>query len=46
MANALGLSENATQQLQANLADERPQLDRLQNITHGFDLQQLQQQTQ
>lgn len=46
MGNALELPENAIQSLQANLSDEREQLDRLQNASHSMDLRQLRQQNQ
>lgn len=46
MANALELSEDAVQSLQANLSDEREQLDRLENISHSMDLKSLRQQSQ
>ena len=44
MANALERSENAVRSLQANLSDEREQLDRLENASHGMDLGPLRQQ--
>lgn len=41
LANAMGLSEDAVRALQANLSDERKQLDRLQTVSYGTDLRQL-----
>ena len=40
------ISENAVQSLQADLSDEREQLNRLENISHGMDLRPLRQQNQ
>lgn len=46
MANALELSENAVESLQANLSDEREQLDRLENVSQGMNLKSLREQNQ